>query len=79
MQDIVESPTLLKSVSILTAEGSDGSDATHITLLVDGKIYFLRPEFLVSNRIPEYAAKFCFVIFVPAYNSFCNLLGLLKW
>lgn len=47
LQDIVESPTLLKSVSILTTEGPDGVDATHITLLVDGKIYFLRPEFLV--------------------------------
>lgn len=47
LQDIVESPTLLKSVSILTTEGADGDVATHITLLVDGKIYFLRPEFLV--------------------------------
>lgn len=47
LQDIVESPTLLKSVSILTTEGPDGVDSTHITLLVDGKIYFLRPEFLV--------------------------------
>ncbi|KAI8605643.1 RIC1-domain-containing protein [Dissophora ornata] len=51
LQDIVESPTLLKSVSILTAEGSDGNDATHITLLVDGKIYFLRPEFLTDGNV----------------------------
>ncbi|KAG0293497.1 hypothetical protein BGZ98_002152, partial [Dissophora globulifera] len=51
LQDIVESPTLLKSVSILTAEGSDGTEATHITLLVDGKIYFLRPEFLPDGNV----------------------------
>jgi hypothetical protein len=49
LQDIVESPSLLKSVSILTTEGPDGDVATHITLLVDGKIYFLRPEFLVRT------------------------------
>ncbi|KAG0336887.1 hypothetical protein BG000_006049 [Podila horticola] len=51
LQDIVESPTLLKSVSILTTEGPDGVDATHITLLVDGKIYFLRPEFLSDGNV----------------------------
>jgi len=49
LQDIVESPTLLKSISILTTGGTDGKESTHITLLVDGKIYFLRPEFLVRS------------------------------
>ncbi|KAF9570180.1 hypothetical protein EC968_002119 [Mortierella alpina] len=51
LQDIVESPALLKSVSILTAEGRDGVECTHITLLVDGKIYFLRPEFLPDGNV----------------------------
>lgn len=51
LQDIVESPALLKSVSILTTDGTDGTSATHITLLVDGKIYFLRPEFLVRDLV----------------------------
>ncbi|KAF9197029.1 hypothetical protein BGZ50_002740 [Haplosporangium sp. Z 11] len=51
LQDIVESPALLKSISILATEGSDGTEATHITLLVDGKIYFLRPEFLTDGNV----------------------------
>ncbi|KAF9913412.1 hypothetical protein BX616_010073, partial [Lobosporangium transversale] len=51
LKDIVESPTLLKSVSILTSQSPDGNDATHITLLVDGKVYFLRPEFLSDGNV----------------------------
>ncbi|KAF9586012.1 hypothetical protein BGW38_010406 [Lunasporangiospora selenospora] len=38
LQDIVDSPLLLKSVSILTTENTDGIDATHISLLPDGNV-----------------------------------------
>ncbi|KAG0258412.1 hypothetical protein DFQ27_004650 [Actinomortierella ambigua] len=51
LQDIVESPSLLKSISILTADQPDGTKSTHITLLVDGRMYFLRPEFLPDGNI----------------------------
>ncbi|KAG0227961.1 hypothetical protein BGW41_003585 [Actinomortierella wolfii] len=51
LQDIVEAPSLLKSISILTAEQPDGTKSTHITLLVDGRMYFLRPEFLPDSNV----------------------------
>jgi hypothetical protein len=76
LQDIVESPTLLKSISVLTTEGANGEVSTHITLLVDGKIYFLRPEFLVRGTgYVSYQKLVCSLwIFLTVVYSFENMI-----